>query len=385
MSFHFVTGKLGGGKSLVSVSRIKHKIEQGCMIATNIDLYLDSMFHAEARNLNVIRVPDKPCIFDLNAIGIGNKSYDESENGLLVLDECGSWFNSRNWQDKSRAAVNDWFRHARKLGWDVILIVQDISLIDNHARDALSEHVAFCRRLDNFQVPFIGSIYKMLTGSRLKMPKVHIARIVYGSQPADPVSDRWVYRGTDLYSAYDTKQIFTDDYPHGPHSLLTPWHMSRRTRCKRNGRFYMRLTKIYFKKLKAPLAVFSGVLAGLIMSFFMTAYMNDQFYQEYKKLQDAVQKLEQVSPGQVDNLSDQLAGNDIDLSEFDEWKIAGYANYSDDVFYDLLPPVLEKVGPDDEVPTISTKELSSSYSITALGPCHLRIASGGAFKDVFCY
>lgn len=45
----------------------------------------------------MIRLPDKPSLNDLLAIGVGNTSYDESRNGLLVLDECGTWFNSRSW------------------------------------------------------------------------------------------------------------------------------------------------------------------------------------------------------------------------------------------------------------------------------------------------
>lgn len=53
------------------------------------------------RKTRVIRVPDKPSLNDLLAIGVGNTSYDESRNGLLVLDECGTWFNSRSWGIKT--------------------------------------------------------------------------------------------------------------------------------------------------------------------------------------------------------------------------------------------------------------------------------------------
>src|SRR5690606_40373602 len=157
MAFYFVTGKLGNGKSLVSVSRIQEKLRAGLPVATNIDINLQAMFGKMAKDIHLIRVPDKPSVFDLNAIGRGNETYDESKNGLLVLDECGTWFNARNWQDKSRAHVNAWFLHARKLGWDVILIVQDISIVDNQAREALSEFTAFCRRLDNIRLPLIRS------------------------------------------------------------------------------------------------------------------------------------------------------------------------------------------------------------------------------------
>ncbi len=47
---------------------------------------------------------------------------------LVVLDECGTWLNTREWQDKSRQNLIDWMLHSRKKGWDIILIVQDLAL-----------------------------------------------------------------------------------------------------------------------------------------------------------------------------------------------------------------------------------------------------------------
>lgn len=382
MAFYFVTGKLGNGKSLVSVSRIQEKIRAGCRVATNIDLNLISMFGPVARNINVIRVPDKPTVYDLQAIGNGNDTYDESKNGLLVLDECGTWFNARNWQDKSRAAVNDWFLHARKLGWDVILIVQNLSIVDSQARESLSEHVAYCRRMDNFQIPIIGGLFKAVTGSRLSLPRMHVARVVYGSQQTDPLADRWVYRGTDLYSAYDTKQAFLADYPHGPHCLLTPWHLTRHYRAKRDMRYCMRLTKIYWKKLRAPIGVTMGVVFGVLISFFMTVYANDRFYREYQELQRTIQKLEQVGGVEPLPVTDVSAEH---LNQFDGWRIVGYSRYSDRVFYDLEPPVENKqIGPEEQVQIVSSRDLTS-YDIRPVSPCHMRIGSGSAYTDVFCF
>jgi len=266
VAVYVYTGKLGGGKTLCAVARIKEKLQEGCKVATNLDLNLVHMFGLNARDLDVIRLPDKPKIHDLHLIGYGNKTYDESRNGLLVLDECGTWFNSRNWNDKDRKPVNDWFLHARKLGWDVIIIIQDIKLLDSQARDAIAEHTAFCRRLDRVQVPLIGPLFKAITGLRLTGPKLHVARVVYGTAKDDLVADRHVYKGTALYQAYNTKQLFLADYPHGPFSYLTPWHVRGRYQVKHDGRFYMRMTRIYFKRLKAPLAMGLGAFLGVLLS-----------------------------------------------------------------------------------------------------------------------
>ncbi len=120
------------------------------------------------------------CLFDLNAIGRGNKTYDEKLNGLLVLDECGTWLNTRSWNDKSRQPVLDWFLHARKLGWDIIFLVQNISLVDKQAREALAEHVVYCRRLDRFAIPLIGSLLSIIFGAKISAPKIHLGIVKYG-------------------------------------------------------------------------------------------------------------------------------------------------------------------------------------------------------------
>jgi hypothetical protein len=72
MAVYFVTGKLGGGKSLVSVSRIKLALLKGSPIATNIDINLKNMVGRQAKNTRIFRLPDKPTVSDFDAIGKGN-------------------------------------------------------------------------------------------------------------------------------------------------------------------------------------------------------------------------------------------------------------------------------------------------------------------------
>jgi hypothetical protein len=264
MSVYIVTGKLGNGKSLVSVGRIRDALRAGRRVATNLDINLLNMFGRHARNIELLRIPDKPTIHDLNMIGKGYSGpYDEDAFGLLVLDECGTWFNSRNWQDKTRKEVNDWFLHARKLGWHVYIIIQDIQMLDSQARDAIGELLVICRRLDKLRIPFIGGFIKMLTGINLTMPRIHRAKVTYAD---GLISDVWVYRGNDLFSCYDTRQSFIQDYPHGTHSLLPPWHTHGRYSVIWTGENILRITKIYWRKFKSPVALATGLLVG---AFFM--------------------------------------------------------------------------------------------------------------------
>lgn len=238
MAIYLVSGKLGAGKTLSTVGRIRDKILAGCKVATNLNLYLENLLPPHLgrdRPCSVIRIPDKPMVSDLEAIGIGNESMDEDKNGLIVLDELAAWLNARQWADKNRQAVIDWLIHSRKKGWDVMFITQHIDQIDKQIRTALVEFLVVCRRLDRMRIPLIGSALKTLSGGYLSgtMPKLHLATVRYGTDRDAIIADRWIYKGTDLYAGYHTRQVFVDrDDPSadvaGPTSYLTPWHLRGR-------------------------------------------------------------------------------------------------------------------------------------------------------------
>ena len=162
MTVYVVTGRLGGGKSLVSVGRMVEYLERAALVATNVDLDLAKLPRT-ARRPNIVRLPDMPTAHDLEGLGKGNETTDEAKNGLLLLDEGGMLFNARQYQDAGRQAVINWFLHSRKLGWDVLLIVQSLSMLDKQIREALAEMVVICRRLDRLRIPLFGNIGRVLT------------------------------------------------------------------------------------------------------------------------------------------------------------------------------------------------------------------------------
>jgi hypothetical protein len=222
MPVYSVEGKLGTGKTLFCVWRAQEALLQGRRVASNVDLDLVKL--TPFRRSTYIRIPDKPTSADLFAIGHGNPdSYDEERNGVLLLDELGTWLNSRSFADKDRAAVLDWLIHARKLGWDVYLIVQDANMIDKQVRESLIELQVRCMRGDKVRIPVVGSFLAAIYKPLGYLPKFHwaTARIGYGQNAI--VADRWYYKGKELYAAYDTRQVFRADYPHGPHTVLPPW------------------------------------------------------------------------------------------------------------------------------------------------------------------
>jgi len=239
MAVYLVTGKLGSGKTLASVGRIRDYLKRGSRVATNLDIEIAGFGNPDSRKW-VYRLPDHPTRHDLELLGRGSDSVDESTYGLIVLDECGTWLNSRDWSDKGRQDLIDWALHSRKLGWDLILIVQDLGLIDKQIRTALVEYHVMCKRLDRLALPFLTPFFKLF-GVNLRLPKSHVGFVKYGASPDAPISDRWFYLGRDLYRAYDTRQVYRPalpingvPVPHVGHSCtLTAWHTHGRYREKR--------------------------------------------------------------------------------------------------------------------------------------------------------
>lgn len=251
-----LTGKRGDGKSLAAVGRIQEYLQQGRAIATNLDLFVDRLLPPDNSTSRIYRLPDHPKPFDFENLPLGNHTKDEEKNGLLVLDEAATFLNSRTWNEngKDRQSIISWLLHSRKFGWDLIFIVQHQSLLDKQLREALFEFHGVCKRMDKVAIPFITPLFKIFE-VKVRPPKIHLAIIRYGLAADAPVSDRWLYRGQNLYHAYDTNQIIDPDRSPGLHSLLTPWHIKGR----HLSRFDM------YKKILT-----TGLLIGLLLGFAFT-------------------------------------------------------------------------------------------------------------------
>jgi len=283
MAVYVVTGKLGGGKTLACIDRIHEALAQGRRVATNLDLELHRMPYVGryARQVYVLRCPDKPSADDIDALGYGiagvtseieaRRLYDEKRFGILVLDECGTWFNSRDWAEGGRRELVNVLLHIRKKLWHVYLIIQDISMLDKQARKALAEHVVYCRRLDRLAIPFISFWVQRFTGNKMPLPQVHIAIVKYGDRPDSLTVERWFYRGGALFSSYDTTQIFRDDYPHGVFQYLPPWYVFGRAKVRWTWGAVMRLTHIVFRKYSLALLLSVGVGLGAALAWWQAS------------------------------------------------------------------------------------------------------------------
>lgn len=274
-------GKKGNGKGIIGLKMIEDYLLSGRPVATNLNLFLEHLLPQESRTF-VYRLPDQPSVYDMDILGEINTGGDESKNGLIVLDECASWLNSREYKDKDRQKLLDWFLHSRKKGWDVVYIIQSINMLDKQFRDGFAEHLINVQRLDRLPIPFVGPFIRLM-GFASRMPRIHIGTVRYGTSAQSPIVERIFARGKRFWKAYDTLQKFTpfNEYQ-GVSCQLSAWHVSGR---------YMSRWEMYKAVLAGSLA--SGLVAGVFLTFGIMSMMG------YKAPDSTISKGPQISDAKI--------------------------------------------------------------------------------------
>lgn len=196
MAIEFVTGGLGDGKSLYAASRLKQYLAAGKKVATNYNIDLQALCSPGNKHSRLVRIPDSPTQDDFRAIGLGSDTPGDKNNGLLLLDELGTWFNARDFASKERLKVLKYIIHLRKKRWDVVFIVQDFTMVDKQLRGSMTTYLTSCR---NSHKGFM--LFRLL-------PKFHYA--VVRNKDRIPIRTDYLFGPElrSLYPIYDTEQLF---------------------------------------------------------------------------------------------------------------------------------------------------------------------------------
>jgi len=229
MADYCITGKKGTGKSLFAVGVIQEALVAKKRVATNLNIFLEQLMPATNMQ-TIIRLPDRPTVADLEALGRGQEGVIEEDNGVIVLDETSTFFNSRAFGDKERQPLLDWLVHSRKLGWDVYYICQGLAQIDKQLRETMIEYHVTVKRTDKWPIPVVTFVTGLL-GYPVRFPKMHIGIIKQGVERDSLIVDRKFYRSHTLFNAYETQQLFLDrSHPKACaiHSVLSAWDIKGR-------------------------------------------------------------------------------------------------------------------------------------------------------------
>lgn len=181
---------------------------------------------------------------DLDALPLGNaglyrdetgqirerEGWSPHNDGLLVLDELGTFLESRTWQRNGREEIIAWFLQAGKFGWRRIIVAQGPKLIDSQIRTSCVESYALVRDLEAMAIPFVGTWLQRM-GFRGTMPaKIGVAGRFAMAENAPVAWKHWISK-QDYFGTYNTNQVFSPDtgVPSGSgYWLLSAWELKGR-------------------------------------------------------------------------------------------------------------------------------------------------------------
>lgn len=218
MSASFLEGRRRSGKSKFAVGKIQEYLNEGRRVATNLDLFLENLCPDNTKAYYT-RIPDFPRSQDLFSLGNAYPelnedepdTYDENKNGVVVLDELLTSFNSRSWNDKDRLKVINWIVLSGKKGWDLYFIGQSFDAVDAQIRDTVVDRIISCRSNENL---YPGQVWNLLIKPLyMKMyGKGHFAFFYDGkSKSKEYFSYRLKFQRNDLHNCYKTGQVFKKD------------------------------------------------------------------------------------------------------------------------------------------------------------------------------
>lgn len=208
------------GKSVFALGMIQEYLHQGRNVVCNFPLNFDAVAETRGKKYKSARITicsPRPTSAELFFLGRGyHPDFPDKEEmgGLLVIDEAGTWIGSRDWNDKDRGNIVKWFTLSGKLGWDVLLLVQDPDMLDKQVRNAGIEIFGRVMRTDRAKIPLLG----------ISFPRMHVVNFRYGLDANSIKCFTKMYRGNSIYKYFDTHFMFEDFAPFSffrPKKLLT--------------------------------------------------------------------------------------------------------------------------------------------------------------------
>lgn len=172
-----IQGSLGSGKSMVAMYELVDQLQSGGVVACNFTLTPDwSIRLAEMSILcrlgfrdtkklahsyweRCFKVGDPGTMIELSGergcnlakMCTGKRKGKREGKGLLILDDCHHFFNSRTFTANKKYV--EFFANARKYGWRTLLITHSVENIDKQIRSYIEIESRF-RNLQKVKIPF---------------------------------------------------------------------------------------------------------------------------------------------------------------------------------------------------------------------------------------
>jgi len=200
------TGGVGSGKSyhalLEGLKRV-YCIPSKYVVA-NFPMKLSRNLRKRRREIERWIYMEEIDVDKLIRIAVEKNAIGKESKILLIIDEAGLFFNSRDWMIKSQER-KEWikfFSQSRKIGYDVILVTQESRMIDRQIRSMADQEVKHIRA---------GSIWYFKILELLFMTKVFITVLYFNRTrlagiPSIILMLKWIARRYDTMKLFDYKK-----------------------------------------------------------------------------------------------------------------------------------------------------------------------------------
>jgi len=225
-----IQGSLGSGKSMVAMYELVDQLQSGGVVACNFTLtknwsiklaemsllcrlgFKDTKKLALSYWERCFKIGDPSTMMELSGergsnlekMCVGKRKGKREGKGLLILDDCHHFFNSRAFNSNKKYV--EFFANARKYGWRTLLITHSVENIDKQIRSYIEIEARF-RNLQKVKIPFTPFSLSPF------FPMFAIRRKYYGLGVGSGSNHSF-----DLYpfsksvaSLYDTLEKFTAD------------------------------------------------------------------------------------------------------------------------------------------------------------------------------
>jgi len=253
----FYEGTVRSGKSASAVTNAFRCLREGGVVGLNFDL-VDNWSTIYARRIlppfasekqimkysvdmyeRAFRIGSVDSLYELSEklpnLVKGRRAKSREEKGFLVFDECGLFFNSRDW--KGNMEYINFFANSGKLKWEIVLISHSFEDIDKQIR-AKIEYLTTYRNMQKL------AILGIPLGSILKKPIFRSITVLAGRAAGKGMKmySRWYFLDMKTCDLYDTFTLFS----HGENGLelttlgLHPEEIRDRNKAKERENSYFK-------------------------------------------------------------------------------------------------------------------------------------------------
>lgn len=196
---YLFTGTPGSGKSLHVAEMVYYKVKWKhpvlCNFEVNKGLFKDSRSFRYVPNESL--TPEYLTEYARDYFKL--QPFREGQI-TLVIDECQTIFQSRDWRAADRNDWVTWFTQHRKLGYNVYLVCQYHEMIDKQIR-TLVEYEVSHRKVNN-----VGMFGRVVNVLMVGHPLVCAVTKWYGQKMR--LGSDWFVGRKKFYRLYDTLKVF---------------------------------------------------------------------------------------------------------------------------------------------------------------------------------